>query len=277
MLADSGEGRSAQAETALAGGPLARRSPFLIAAFRLYLRWYFWRKFHAVRLSRASAFSLHLGKPLVIYCNHPSWWDPAVLLLTLPHLFPGRRGFGPMDEEQLGRYRMFRRMGLFGIDGGRGGAVRFLRTALAGLAEQHTLLCITAEGSFTDPRTRPVTLRPGLAHLARRMPDAVFLPLALEYSFWNESRPEALMRFGTPVDASLAPGQSVAEWQAALEAGLEAAMDSLAIESMTRNPLLFKRLFRGTAGVGGVYDLSRRVRAAAHGRPFDPHHEQHGG
>ena len=257
-------------------GPLALRSPFLIAAFRLYLRWYFWRKFHAVRLSRTNVPLLHEGRPLVIYCNHPSWWDPAVLLLALPRLFPGRRGFGPMDEEQLGRYRMFRRMGMFGIDGGRSGAVRFLRTALAGLAERHTLLCITAEGSFTDGRVRPVILRPGLAHLARRMPGAVFLPLALEYCFWNESRPEALLRFGQPVDSSLAPERSIGDWQCALENALELAMDGLAQESITRNPMLFTRLFNGRAGVGGVYDLSRRVRAAAGGRAFDPHHEQHG-
>ena len=271
MIPETGEG-----ETAPAGDPLALRSPFLVAAFRLYLRWYFWRKFHALRLSRATAPSPHEGRPLVVYCNHPSWWDPAVLLLTVPRLFPDRRGFGPMDEAQLERYGLFRRMGMFGIDGSRRGAARFLRTAAAGLAQQHTLLCITAEGSFTDARVRPLTLRPGLAHLARRVPDAVFLPLALEYSFWNESRPEALLRFGQPIDARLMPGRSVAEWQTTLEAGLETAMDGLAEESISRNPLFFTKLFRGTAGVGGVYDLSRRVRAAAGGRAFDPHHEQRG-
>ncbi len=58
------------------------------------------------------------------------------------------------------------------------------------------MLWITAEGAFTDHRARPVALRPGLAHLARQVPGAVILPLALDYTFWNESRPEALLRFG---------------------------------------------------------------------------------
>ena len=47
------------------------------------------------------------------------------------------------------------------------------------------------------PATRPVRLRPGLAHLARRVPGATIVPLALEYPFWDERTPEALCRFGS--------------------------------------------------------------------------------
>ena len=163
-------------------------------------------------------------------------------------------------------------MGLFGIDmaSPRGGAA-FLRTALAILRHPKNCLCITAEGAFTDPRLRPIRLRPGIAHLARACPDAVFLPLALEYSFWNESKPEALLRFGAPVRP--AEGGSVADWQTALEAGLTETMDALAAESATRNPAAFRRLFGGTAGVGGIYDVWRRGRAWATGRRFDAQHQ----
>lgn len=257
--------------------PLALRSPFLTGAFRLYLRWYFWRRFHAVRLSRAVLPGMAAGRPLVIYTNHPSWWDPALLLLALPKLFPGRRGFGPMDAGQLERYALFRRMGVFGLEAsGAGGAARFLRTARYGLAQPGTCLCITAEGDFVDPRLRPVRLRPGLAHLARLVPDAVFLPLALEYSFWNESRPEALMRFGLPLEASGSTGRGIGEWNAMLEDGLVAAMDGLAAESSARDAALFRPLFRGTSGVGGIYDLWRRGRGAFRGTRFDTSHEPHG-
>ncbi len=263
--------------------PLDAYAPALVGAFRLYLRWFFWRKFHAIRLSRTGAALVPPGAPVVVYCNHPSWWDPALFLLALPWVVPGRRGFGPMDAAELERYGLFRRMGIFGIDPAspRGGAA-FLRTALAGLGAD-TCLCITAEGSFTDPRLRPIRLRPGLAHLARLCPGAVFLPLALEYSFWNESKPEALLRFGAPVrpavtqDGALtqdgARGDSVAAWQTALETGLTQTMDALAAESATRDPAAFTRLFGGTAGVGGIYDAWRRTRAALGGAPFHARHQ----
>ncbi len=268
----------AAASAAVAGRhPLDARSPLLLGLFRLYLRYFFWRKFRAVRIAAGTVPPPYAGRPLVIYCNHPSWWDPALILLAMPRLFRGRRGFGPMDAAELERYGLFRRMGLFGIDPtSPRGAASFLRVARAGLAHPDTMLGITAEGSFTDPRLRPVRLRAGLAHLARHHPEAVFLPLALEYGFWNESKPEALLRFGAPVQ--LAPGNtnSVAEWQAALEAALTDTMDALAAASAQRDPAMFIRLFRGTAGVGGVYDVWRRARAVAAGRRFDAQHEPGG-
>lgn len=251
---------------------MPKLSPLRLALFRLYLRWLFWRRFSAVRVSRAFVPDAYAGRPLVIYCNHPSWWDPALLLLALPRIFPGRRGFGPMDAAELERYRLLRHMGVFGIEAGtRKGAAQFLRVGKAVLRQADSFLCVTAEGAFTDPRLRPVQLRRGLAHLARACPDAVFLPLALENCFWNESKPEALLRFGEPVQP-VAEGD-VAAWQTRLEAALTAAMDGLAADSAARSPLAFEKLFGGTAGVGGVYDLWRRARAALFGETFSARHE----
>ncbi len=255
--------------------PLNRYSPTLLALFRLYLRWYVWRSFSAVRLTRNTAPPPFPNRPLIIYCNHPSWWDPALLLLALPGLLH-RRGYGPMDATELQRYALFQRMGLFGIEPGTPrGAAAFLRTATEILALPNTVLVITAEGSFTDPRLRPIHLRPGIAHLARRLPNAVILPLALEYSFWNESKPEALLSFGPPVHPQAANGANptVAQWQQALESALTETMDQLAAASATRDPAAFTRLFAGTAGIGGPYDAYRRARAYAAGQPFTPRHE----
>ena len=78
----------------------------------------FWRRFSAVQAgARDAAVQDFAGRPLVAYCNHPSWWDPALLLLALPHLLQ-RRGFGPMDAAELERYGLFRRMGH--VSGGAG-------------------------------------------------------------------------------------------------------------------------------------------------------------
>ncbi len=251
---------------------LDRRSPQLFRLFALYLRWYLSRQFHAVRISRTGLPRGVAGRKLIVYSNHPSWWDPAVYILLCDMLFRGRSGYGPMDAAALGKYGVLERMGVFGVelDNPRGAAI-FMRTCLAVLASPANMLWITAEGAFTDPRTRPVTLRPGLAHLARRVPGVTILPLALEYTFWNESRPEALVRFGEPLPTD--HQGSVAEWTARLEDGLSRTMDALAAESATRNPALFRPLVRGGAGVGGIYDSWRWLRATAGGRRFDPSHE----
>ena len=251
--------------------PATARSDALFALFSTYLRFYFWRHFHAVRASRTGLPAAPPGRPLIIYSNHPSWWDPALYILLQSRLFPHHRGYGPMDAEALAKYPLLARMGVFGIalDTPRG-AARFLRTSLSVLSNPANILWITAEGAFTDPRLRPLHLRPGLAHLARHIPNATILPLAIEYTFWNESRPEALIRFGPPIDTTR--DRSVPEWTALLEHSLTQTLDALAEESTARNPGLFTPLLRGGAGIGGVYDLSRRVHAWRTGHRFDPTH-----
>ncbi len=138
------------------------------------------------------------------------------------------------------------------------------------LADPRGTLWVTAEGRFTDPRQRPLTLRPGISHLARHVPNLVFMPLAIEYCFWNESRPEALARFGPAM--AFSEDLDPAEINARLTAALTDTMDALAREAMTRDPALFRPLLRGGSGVGGVYDMWRRLGSWFRGQRFDPAH-----
>jgi 1-acyl-sn-glycerol-3-phosphate acyltransferase len=251
--------------------PLRLRSRTAFVSFSLYLRWYLHRNFNAVRVSRSGFPPDPIGRPLIICSNHPSWWDPAMFIVLSRALLRGRIGFGPMDAAALARYRFMRRVGVFGIEPGRRGAARFLRDGVRILSHPQAALWITAEGAFTDPRTRPLRLRPGIAHLARRVPHAVIVPLALEYPFWNERFPEALVRFGPPV--VLNPADGIEEVTEALQAALAETMDALAAESIARDPGGFQLVLSGRAGVGGVYDLWRRGVALSQGQRFDPHHE----
>jgi hypothetical protein len=177
-----------------------------------------------------------------------------------------------MDKEALKKYGLMRRMGVFGIDlGSKRGAADFLRIGRRVLQDPRRSLWITAEGGFTDPRHRPIRLRPGIAHLARRISGVVLLPMAIEYTFWNESRPEALIRFGAPVEGGA--HRDVLDWTAFLTSELTRTMDGLAAESMTRDAALFRPVLGGISGIGGIYDLWRRARSWSRGRRFDPSHD----
>jgi 1-acyl-sn-glycerol-3-phosphate acyltransferase len=254
---------------------LRDRSPLAVYAFSRYMRWYCSRNFRAVRVTRGGAPAVAPGRPVIVCSNHPSWWDPAIFILIMDMLMPHRTGFGPMEAAALRRYGLMRKMGVFGIDRDtKTGAADFLHTSLRILGNRDAVLWVTAQGEFTDARVRPVRLRPGISHLARRVPNAMVLPLALEYPFWNERRPEALIHFGAPIDAGTA--HSVAEWTTILETALTRTIDDLAAMSMARNPALFDTLLRGRTGVGGVYDLWRHGAALMAGRRFDPGHEAEG-
>jgi len=257
--------------------PMALRSPLLFALFGWYLRRRVRRAFHAVRLSGPLPV-LPRDRPVIVFSNHPSWWDPAIYIVLAGRLFPDRPGFGPMEATALARYRFFRRLGIFGIDkGSAAGARRFLQVCQqvlggAGGAGGAAMLWVTAEGDFTDVRVRPVRLRPGIAHLASLVPNALLLPLAFDYVFWNESRPELLARFGAPIEAdrSVRPAQ----WRERLEGALTVEMDALAAEAIGRSPRRFTTLLRGRAGAAPTYDLYRRARSLLAGQRFTAAHEE---
>jgi 1-acyl-sn-glycerol-3-phosphate acyltransferase len=251
---------------------LLHNSPWLIRLFSRYCRSYLRKNFHAVRLAWAGRPVDPGDVPLIIVVNHPSWWDPLVGLV-LSGLFPGRQHFAPIDAAALGRYRIFERLGFFPVEQSTAqGAREFLQTSVALLAGPGRALWITAQGSFTDPRLRPVQLKPGIAHVVRRLEKGVILPLALEYPFWEERYPEALARFGEPIAIDRGSSRSVDQWVAMIAAGLTRSQDALAVDAQRRAPDAFEVLLDGKAGVGGVYDLWRRFKALAAGKRFQVEH-----
>jgi 1-acyl-sn-glycerol-3-phosphate acyltransferase len=252
--------------------PVALRSPALVRFFGAAMARAVRRDFHALRIARPGRPRLPEGRPAVIYLNHPSWWDPAVIAVLATRLFPERRSYGPIDAEALGRYRFMARIGLFGLEPGPRGAAAFLKAGERILSDPEAILWVTAEGRFTDPRTRPVRLMGGVAHLARRVGGAVLLPMAVEYPFWTERKPEALLRFGAPMASEQLAAMPPDQATRALERELEDTMDGLAAEAAARDPAAFETLLSGTVGVGGVYDLWRRARAWARGERFRPEH-----
>lgn len=261
-------------ETKRPGAKAPETSPALLGWFRRYAERYLARHFHAIRLARSGfdPAELPLHRPLVVYLNHPAWWDPLLGLALAFERFGGRRHYAPIDATALARYRLLGRLGFFPVElGTRRGAAGFLATSRAILEDPDAAIWMTPGGRFADPRERPVQLQSGLGHLAAKVPAAIFLPLAVEYPFWEERTPEALARFGKPLDASearLGPG----DWTVLLAERLEATQDDLAADAIARDPARFEIVARGKAGVGGAYDAWRRLTARLRGEKFDPRH-----
>lgn len=240
--------------------------------FRFIVRGYFRRHFHAVRISQPE----HLAEagrttgPLLVYANHSSWWDPMVQVFLGEKLLPGKRHFAPMDAEALARYRIFKQLGVFGVElKSSRGAAQFLRTGLRVLSSGG-VLWVTPQGRFADPRERPLEFKPGLAALAARVPGGcTVIPLAIEYPFWNERLPECLLRFGQPVHVA---GQTAAEVEEQLEHALLETMGELERLALARDPGAFQEMQRGRLGTGGFYALGQRFWAHLHGRHYQAEH-----
>jgi 1-acyl-sn-glycerol-3-phosphate acyltransferase len=247
-------------------------TPWLLNLFSWYAGRYLGQRFHALRIARTGLPPAPTAEPIVVVANHASWWDPLVCLILHRHYFRQSRAYAPIHAQALKLYPFLGRLGFFGIEPGsvRGAAV-FLRTARTILAQPGHMLWLTPQGQFTDVRLRPVTIAAGTGHLPRHLGRGIIVPLAIEYTFWDDSTPEALVRFGPPLAMS-AP-HSADEWTQRIAQALEATQDALATDAQSRAAARFVPLIGGRAGVGGIYDFWRRWSAWLRGQKFVAEHQ----
>jgi 1-acyl-sn-glycerol-3-phosphate acyltransferase len=217
----------------------------LVTWFTAYSRHYIRRHFNSFRISRSSELPTANRRPVVLYANHAGWWDPLVGLLLKAAFFPNYRLFAPVDAVSLRRYKILTKVGFFGVDRKtRRGVINYFDIAEAILREPENLLAVTPQGRFTDARERPVQFQRGLGLLATRLKQALFVPVAIEYAFWEQQRPEIFCRFGeaTVISTNDSKGLTARDWTAAFELRLEGTQDALAKEVLAHDPNNFKHL-----------------------------------
>ena len=254
---------------------------------------------HLRRLDRS-------GQPVVVYGNHPSWWDPVIAHFLNDRLLPHRQFRAPIDADALEQYQIFKKLGFFGVEQhSRQGAAEFLRHAKAVTASSDDALWITPEGRFADVRDHSSELMPGLAHLASLATRGHAVSMALEYVFWNERQPMCLVRFSPPLDLAkppadpsrpasepfpdpskldamvgdearlprLAKSSTKESWHQTLTTTLRINQQALADLAVARSIDPFENLLQSRGGGGVIYDSFRRIKSLFTGRRFQRRHE----
>ncbi|MFN9720394.1 MAG: lysophospholipid acyltransferase family protein [Planctomycetota bacterium] len=247
-------------------------SRILSWGFRRYVRRFVRKNFNAVRVAGQEQLSQLPDMPIVCFINHPGWWDPMTGVLMTDLLFPGRRFAAPMDADALKRYPILERLGFFPVEReSASGAKEFLRRSRDLMKDWKTILWLTPTGKFHDVR-QPAPFMNGLSHLVDAEFHGTALPMAIEYTFWNERSPEMLVRFGTPVDCAALPPDRDARTRV-FETSLVTAQTLLAEQAIARDASRFTTLAVGRAGVGGLYDFWRRMMAGLRGQRFHDRHD----
>ena len=246
-------------------------SKFLFRGFRKYVHRLVGKRFHTLRVARGTIPTIPRDRSLLVFLNHPGWWDPIVIVLANHLFFAPRTFYAPMDADALRKYGVLSKLGFFGLDlSSATGAKQFLQVAGSILARSDTTLMMTPEGRFVDVREQSEFM-PGLAHLAKTT-NALLVPLAIEYTFWTESNPEALLQFGPPIDAAAHGNRSKDTWNDLLQTSLRETQASLAEKVTNRDEAQFETIVGGRTGEGGLYDVVRRLRVWLRGKRFDSRH-----
>lgn len=231
----------------------------------------FRKDFHAVRaapgtLEELRAAGRHEG-PIVIFGNHVSWWDPMLAVLLTDIVMPGRSLVAAMDTDELQRFRIFRKLGVFGIRPGDREAL----DPMVGYLERvfrddpKSAFWVTPQGSFADVRSE-LRLRPGAAAVMSRLEAAGVqikaISLAVEYGFWVERKPEVFIR-ATEVTRPLNEQRetSTTDWLRAMRSSLGDNMQELATLVTAREPGALDVVLGGEQGnVNPIYDAWLSVR-----------------
>ena len=243
--------------------------------FHRFLRPFLKRHFHAVAVDRQARekIGFDADEPLIVYGNHPSWWDPLIAHFLNRSLFPDRQFHAPIDAQALEQYSAFGKLGFYGVQmNTTRGAAGFLKQTAAILQGGRTAIWMTPEGRFADARDHDAELMPGLSHVCAKMSHGIVLPLALEYVFWDERLPVCLARFGTPLRIDDSPELSKLQWQQRLSDQLRTTQDDLRDLSINRSSDPFEILIGGKSGAGRFYDTFRRMRSVFSRKSFRSNH-----
>lgn len=243
--------------------------------FHRFLRPFLKRHFHAVAVESRSRAALDFDndEPLLVYGNHPSWWDPLIAHFLNRSLFPDRQFYAPIDAEALEQYSVFGKLGFYGVRmNTTSGAAAFLKQTTAVLDGGQTAIWITPEGRFADVRDHDAELMPGVAHICTKRNRGVVVPLALEYLFWEERLPVCLAMFGEPVRIADFGRSSKSEWSEKLSMDLRRTQHDLGQLAISRSSDPFDDLLMGKAGAGMFYDTFRRVRSVFSRKKFRNRH-----
>lgn len=245
---------------------------WLVQGFLRYAQPMMAKHFHALAVNeRLLPEEIPENAPIIVYGNHPGWWDPIVAALLRREYFPLRRMYAPIDAQALAQYKILSQMGFYGLElDSKQGAADFLRVSRAILSSPKSTLWLTPEGQFSDPRDRSTSLMTGLAHLVHRQPGIWVLPLAVEYCFWEERLPEALAMFGAPMDSTEFSHHSKSSIHQKLTEALRTTQDGLSQLSIARDSDSFRVIFSGKRRTW--YDIFRFWRSFLGGKSFRADH-----
>lgn len=175
----------------------AQKSAWFERIFAVYNRNLIKRNFNAFYVENL----LELQKknsqiPLVIFANHSCWWDGLAIFEI------SRRArldlFVMMEEKQLERFFLFRRLGAFSVDRENARkAIKSLDYAVRILREDsRRTLWIFPQGKILPNGLRPFFFYQGLSRIVGKFKRIQVVSLALKYEFLNDFKPEIFAKIG---------------------------------------------------------------------------------
>lgn len=160
-------------------------------------------RFYALRVKNKALFEEKRNKnyPIIFYAPHMNWWDGIVGYNIIRRCFKFRLR---MMIEEMNRFPLFSLCGAFPVNKKSAQAAMIsLKYIVDDLKDSDMALWIFPQGIVRPPNYRPIEFQTGLTYIAQNIAKkhggVNLVPVAVNYTFLREDRPECLCVFGEPI------------------------------------------------------------------------------
>lgn len=217
----------------------AKKSYWFERVFAVYNRNLMKRRFGTFNVSNLS--NLNVLKqtnrefPLIIYANHSSWWDG----LTAFHISREAQldSYVMMEEKQLKRLFLFRRLGAFSVD--RENSREALKSCVyaAKLLKENPnkTIWIFPQGEILPNDRRPIGFYNGFSKILSKIDGCQVLPIGIRYEFLGEYKPEIFVKIGEPEFIKAAEQFNIKRQTKLFAENLTQVLDDLKSDVLNKN------------------------------------------
>jgi len=158
-------------------------------------------RFYAFRYSGAENYN-DKNIPTILFAPHCNWWDGIVMYNITHRIF--HKEIRLMIEE-LNRFPLLRRGGGYSVNKKSPySAMKALKYSVDVVGDLRNMLCIFPQGIIRPPHYRPIEFQTGLAYIAEKAAARYgrinLIPVAVDYVFFRDNRPEVVVKFGDRIE-----------------------------------------------------------------------------
>lgn len=222
----------------------ANKSKIFEKIFSIYNRNLLKRRFYSFRVTGLDyLLNNNINRPLIIYCNHSSWWD-GLVALQISHR-AGLDSFVMMEEKQLKKLFLFRQLGAFSVNREKPReAFKSIDYAAKLLIENSKrTLWIFPQGEILPNDLRPIKFYSGLTKIIKKVENCSITSLSIRYEFLGEFKPQIFVKIEEPKSISVTAEFNVKKLTEEFAQNLTDNLSSLKSDVINKNLTDYKSVF----------------------------------
>jgi chlorobactene lauroyltransferase len=177
----------------------ANKNAIFERIFSIYNRHLLSRRFSSIRVKGLSYLLNKDAKvPLLIYCNHSSWWDGLIAFQVSNKT--RLDSFIMMEEKHLKKWPLFRRLGAFSVvrENPKEAykSIAYASRLLNG--DPKRTLWIFPQGEILPNDLRPLKFFNGVSKIVEKVKKCQVVALSIRYEFLGEYKPQIFVKISSP-------------------------------------------------------------------------------